>query len=62
MIDKSSLYQKKLNSIEIEFYQLHKDNPDFEFILFPEKIENQIGYFRDLPAGNLLGRVRNIFY
>ncbi|HSV95151.1 MAG TPA: phosphotransferase [Spirochaetia bacterium] len=55
------MYKKQLSSIEISFYSLLKNNSNFDFVLFPEKIENEVGYFPLLESGNLLGKDKKYY-
>ncbi len=54
-------YKKQLSHKEITFYQLLQNNPNFTFILFPEKVEEDLGYFRLLSDGNLLHKGKEFF-
>jgi thiamine kinase-like enzyme len=49
-------YKKQLSSKEINFYSLLQNNSNFDCILFPEKIEGNIGYIPLFESGNLLGK------
>ncbi|MFA6518631.1 MAG: phosphotransferase [Candidatus Shapirobacteria bacterium] len=53
--------QKALNSSEIRFYELLKGDSRFDFVLFPEKIENNIGYFPWFEGGDLIGKEKKYY-
>ncbi|MFH1601893.1 MAG: phosphotransferase [Candidatus Shapirobacteria bacterium] len=55
------MYKKRLSLKEISFYTLLQSDPNFSYILFPKKIENNIGYFSLLQSGNLLGKDKKFY-
>jgi len=57
----STSFKKQLFLKEIAFYQLLKNNSNFDSILFPEKIENGYGSFPLLKEGNLIDKDKRYF-
>ena len=60
MLD-SQKFSKTISDQEIAFYQSLKNNSNFDFILFTQKIDHNLAEFEYLPAGDLL-KNKNLNY
>lgn len=61
MTSSTTKYKKQLSSKEISFYGLLQNDSNFDCILFPEKVEENVGYFPLLGSGNLLGNDKKYY-